>query len=543
MAEAAETSRETTQGTVDMTEGKRLQFLETLQLHGSDHPGVILGNISVVEYLSKLWMIWDELDVLMPTPQCTCECTCGAFKAAADQAVFTRLIQFLMGLSETFDHLHDQLLVMDPVPSVNKAYSMILRVEKQREVNMEGTESVDIAAMQVRTGGHTRDTCFKLHGTPDWYKHLLEKKKKKGGNIRGYNVQTEEHQNSLHRTPKQEVLLQELIRLMKGEGQQTQMQEDPLQVNFAHLDGFAGNISAFTSLDNGFLDTWIVDTGATNHMCAHKSLLQSILTPSNPTCVHLPDGITQSVTHTGTIHLHPTLTLKDVLYVPEFKYNLLSVSTLCLHTSIEVKFHSSHCLFEDQRTKTIIAVGKLYQHLYVLDKTSFASATLASFIAIEHPPFSFTLKLLGESILAATYLINRLPTNLLHWKSPFEVFYNKATSYSNLRVFGCLCFASNTSPTKQKFYARAHRCVFLGYSSTHKAYKESRGYVDASKSAEWVAAMSDELATLDKNETWELVSLPPGKRAIDCRWVFKLKLNPDGSIQWYQRIQWVFKSN
>ncbi|KAL0403960.1 UNVERIFIED_CONTAM: hypothetical protein Sradi_2036800 [Sesamum radiatum] len=110
------------------------------------------GNTSVVEYFSCLRMVWDELDVLLPTPQCTCgRCTCGVSKAIADQATFTRLIQFLMGLSETFDHMRDQLLVMDPVPSVNKAYSMILRVEKQREVHMEGSDTIDNVVMHVKT--------------------------------------------------------------------------------------------------------------------------------------------------------------------------------------------------------------------------------------------------------------------------------------------------------------------------------------------------------------------------------------------------------
>ncbi|KAL0293766.1 UNVERIFIED_CONTAM: hypothetical protein Sangu_3231500 [Sesamum angustifolium] len=79
------------------------------------------GNMSVVEYFSRLRTVWDELDVMMLTPHCTC----GASKTTADQAVFTRLIQFLMGLSESFDHLRDQLLVMDPVPTTNKAYSMV----------------------------------------------------------------------------------------------------------------------------------------------------------------------------------------------------------------------------------------------------------------------------------------------------------------------------------------------------------------------------------------------------------------------------------
>ncbi|KAL0345252.1 UNVERIFIED_CONTAM: Retrovirus-related Pol polyprotein from transposon RE2 [Sesamum radiatum] len=286
----------------------------------------------------------------------------------------------------------------------------------------------------------------------------------------------------------------------------------------------------------------------------------------------------------------------------------------------------------------------------------------------------------GESILAATHLINRLPTHILQWKSPFEVLFKKPPSYSDLKVFGCLCFASNTSPSKQKFDVRALKCAFLGYSQTHKAYKvlnldtnqlfhsrdvvfhedvfpfastpiqpvtesttspplytndnddppqytssysplpnassgpsvsqlptatndlsqppdnpassstvhptppyippprrslrtsqkpvwlddyvclcktdsattclpvhyksahmsfvaflssvqESKNYLEAIKDDKWVDAMSEELIALDKNNTWELVPLPPGKKAIGCRWVFKLKLNPDGSVQ------------
>ena len=35
--------------------------------------------------------------------------------------------------------------------------------------------------------------------------------------------------------------------------------------------------------------------------------------------------------------------------------------------------------------------------------------------------------------------------------------------------------------------------------------------------------MSEERASLDKNQTWDLVELPHGKRAIGCKWVFKIK--------------------
>jgi len=39
---------------------------------------------------------------------------------------------------------------------------------------------------------------------------------------------------------------------------------------------------------------------------------------------------------------------------------------------------------------------------------------------------------------------------------------------------------------------------------------------------------------LDANRTWELVPLPEGKRAIGCKWVYKLKHNSDGSISRYK---------
>jgi len=48
---------------------------------------------------------------------------------------------------------------------------------------------------------------------------------------------------------------------------------------------------------------------------------------------------------------------------------------------------------------------------------------------------------------------------------------------------------------------------------------------------EWKATMKEELDAIEKNRTWELVDLPHNKHPIDVRWVFKVKLKPDGSIE------------
>ena len=43
--------------------------------------------------------------------------------------------------------------------------------------------------------------------------------------------------------------------------------------------------------------------------------------------------------------------------------------------------------------------------------------------------------------------------------------------------------------------------------------------------------LSEEMATIVKNKTWELVDLPKGKEIIGLKWVYKAKYKEDGSIQ------------
>jgi hypothetical protein len=50
----------------------------------------------------------------------------------------------------------------------------------------------------------------------------------------------------------------------------------------------------------------------------------------------------------------------------------------------------------------------------------------------------------------------------------------------------------------------------------------------------WDNAMDEEMAALDANATWELVVLPKDKKAIGCKWVYKVKHNADGSVNRYK---------
>ena len=44
--------------------------------------------------------------------------------------------------------------------------------------------------------------------------------------------------------------------------------------------------------------------------------------------------------------------------------------------------------------------------------------------------------------------------------------------------------------------------------------------------------MIEEMDALTDNGTWDMIRLTAGKKVIGCRWVFTVKVNPDGSIAW-----------
>jgi hypothetical protein len=69
-------------------------------------------------------------------------------------------------------------------------------------------------------------------------------------------------------------------------------------------------------------------------------------------------------------------------------------------------------------------------------------------------------------------------------------------------------------------YARCNFCVV-----------EPENFEEAIKESIWKNAMQEEIAAIEKNNTWQLVEKPNDKEPIGVKWVYKLKHNPDGSIQ------------
>ncbi|KAF7840931.1 BURP domain-containing protein BNM2A-like [Senna tora] len=422
------------------------------------------------------------------------------------------------------------------------------------------------------------------------------------------------------------------------------VEESPF--NTSYFADFAGNFST-SSFKYG--DDWIIDSGASSHVTGNVELLENLRPVTGKNTVTLPDGSVKTVTFIGNAEVSKNLKLVNVLFVPEFKYNLISVGKLVCDSSVQVHFHSSGCIVQDLLSKSILAQGRLEKSLFILCKNqrstncvlnvdvvnkdsdgsvawhnrlghpssevllhlpiidkctkhrvcdschlakqtrlSFKPSSISTTACFEllhidvwgpyktpsisgahymltivddfsravwiylmhnktqvfgmlrnflkHVQTQFDVsvkriqtdngteflinvcqdlfkengiihqktcvytpqqngvmerkhrhlaqtarallfhaglssKFWGEAMLTATYIINKLPTRVLNWKCPFEVLMNKVPKYSLMKVFGCLAYATNTSPHKTKFDPRSKKCMFVGYAADCRGYK------------------------------------------------------------------------
>lgn len=67
----------------------------------------------------------------------------------------------------------------------------------------------------------------------------------------------------------------------------------------------------------------------------------------------------------------------------------------------------------------------------------------------------------SHGVLTAIYLINRIPSRVINFKSPLEVLRNQEIDISHLRVFGCVCYVHQQAIHRDKLDARSIPDVYF----------------------------------------------------------------------------------
>ncbi|RVW18959.1 Retrovirus-related Pol polyprotein from transposon RE1 [Vitis vinifera] len=99
-------------------------------------------------------------------------------------------------------------------------------------------------------------------------------------------------------------------------------------------------------------------------------------------------------------------------------------------------------------------------------------------------------------------------------------------------------------PTYEPELSTKVKYPMSNYVSNHRLSESNKSFVnqlstiaipnsvqEALADPRWKAAMNEEMKSLQKNETWELVECPLGKKPVGCRWIYTVKYKADGSIE------------
>ena len=184
---------------------------------------------------------------------------------------------------------------------------------------------------------------------------------------------------------------QKLLAMIGGNGAQTNTiamennvafdqpscsQSTPLVGNLKHSIFFAKLVNR-TALG---VDSWVMDTGASDHIVCFVSLFQSYTIVSHYV-VELPNGESAHVTHIGIVKFSNSLILEHVLCVPSFSFNLLSVSQLTQKLPLSLVFLSQYCFIQDLSCWKTIGMGEVHNGLYLLQKGTSRTTPLSDHLS------------------------------------------------------------------------------------------------------------------------------------------------------------------
>lgn len=324
------------------------------------------GDRDVTTYYNELMTLWQELDLCYDDHWKCCEDSVLFLKRQENDRVF----MFLVGLNKRLDEVRGRILGKIPLSSLREAFSEVRREEARQGVMMGKSPSVgevESSALVTKNEdgksvgkkpwcehckrpGHTRDTCWKLHGKPlNW-----KKKERNEGHALQAGTSDQEKQSPSSPSPFTKEQLDQLYKLLESQTSSCSIAQ-------------RGNFPNTALLSVTPSHTWIIDSGATDHMTGESSLFSSYSPCAGNHKIKIADGSLSAIAGKGSVILSPKLTLKDVLHVPNLSCNLLSITKLTKDINCQANFFHSHCTFKDLSTGKMIGNAKESGGLYYLD--------------------------------------------------------------------------------------------------------------------------------------------------------------------------------
>ena len=268
-------------------------------------------------------------------------------------------MSFLMGLNENFAQVRGQLLLMDPMPPINKVFSLISQEEKQRKIGSQLASNTEMEfaiksdnSKKFNTSNdnsansrgpndrgsnnrpfsthcnyhrHIVEKCYKIHGYPPRFRQ----RQKNQSNFNHPNAVVSQVSNQPH-LGEQDIVAnandnkflqtlsadqcQQLLAMLSSHLTSTGRPLDQID-SPSTLYVTSRCFSVFIHPILSYTNYLIVDSGASKHICSHACLF-IFLEPIKNATVTLPNCASIFVQFCGDIQLNPHLILTDLLFVP-----------------------------------------------------------------------------------------------------------------------------------------------------------------------------------------------------------------------------------
>ncbi|GFY95374.1 hypothetical protein Acr_10g0007590 [Actinidia rufa] len=465
-------------------------------------------GLSVADYFGYLQTRWEELAQYKPLSDFPSD---GAVESKCLDRRHT--YQFLMGLKSEFEALRTQILNTSPLPSLYEAFAIVDGDERRRRLLSSPSlpESYPIVpdqrAFAATSGSHLY--CQHCHKTG----HLID------------------HCWALHPELKQQfsrpVGVVVGVDAVEAELQIAQLQSHLGLATASQSSGPRAAIVAETptALHGKFgHPTWILDSGANNHMTGELATFTSPITSVHQS-VCIADGSSIPIRRPDFEEdfwqgFSLLLTLSIGLPVGYYKARLLSISFSLLvpYFLLSPVSLGAHVLFKIGA----LSVPNLMIRPYVVSSSGIPRCPRDELI---HPR---PLPIL-EPPLSTPPPNGSLPPIASQDPGPRA---QAPLPVSSPESGISPPLVSDIPPPRYPLVFVVPPPVF--FFSIVDSISIPRSVHEALQNPLWVAAMKAEMEALQDNRTWDLIALPKGERTVGCKWVFSVKYLADGSVDRYK---------
>ncbi|GJT63168.1 ribonuclease H-like domain-containing protein [Tanacetum coccineum] len=326
-----------------------------LALEGKNKIGFIDGSCKRSNTYEVLGKQWDRYDAMVELPKCVCNASEGFKK----HNQLLKLMQFLMGLNDSYMQIKSSILSKETLPGVRSAYAII-----------SSEESYRVAVGSIAGSSQRNQACAFVSNVPNSQSFQRSNQNFNVGPLRPNNMNNNRQgggcfkiigyptdfgkKKSCQNFKKQSVSNNNYVRKSSPSG----FTDEQMTILISLIkDNKVGKKCAGQYGSNGK----IIDSGANQHMTYTDKELDDVLDISHLKIkVGHPNGTEAYISKIENLRLSNDLTLYDVMVIPEYCVTLILVHKLVKENKVIVAFDENRCYFlnQDLNLKNVLGIGE-----------------------------------------------------------------------------------------------------------------------------------------------------------------------------------------